>query len=145
MTMESTVPATDTTDAAGYPLDPLTGAEIVTAATVIGESEYATPTLRFVMIQLAEPAKPAALTFTSDDDVPREAFVTMYDPGAKMLYEATVDVRARLITSWTPPIPGKFPSYLVEWMTGVEEKVREDPPAGRRPCANAASPTSTWR
>lgn len=35
------------------------------------------------MIQLAEPAKPAALTFTSDDDVPREAFVTMYDPGAR--------------------------------------------------------------
>jgi len=56
MTMESTVPSTDAVDnASRYPLDPLTGAEIETAATVISDSEYATPTLKFVMIQLAEP------------------------------------------------------------------------------------------
>ena len=42
-----------------YPLDPLTGAEIETAAAVITDSEYATPTLKFVMIQLAEPDKTA--------------------------------------------------------------------------------------
>ena len=34
MTMESTVPSTDVVDnASRYPLDPLTGAEIVTLAT----------------------------------------------------------------------------------------------------------------
>ena len=61
MTMESTVLSTDAVDdATRYPLDPLTGAEIETAAAVITDSEYATPTLKFVMIQLAEPAKTAA-------------------------------------------------------------------------------------
>ena len=67
MTMESTVPSTDAVDnASRYPLDPLTGAEIETAATVISDSEYATPTLKFVMIQLAEPDKTAELTFEGD-------------------------------------------------------------------------------
>jgi len=83
MTMESTVPSTDAVDnASRYPLDPLTGAEIETAATVISDSEYATPTLKFVMIQLAEPDKTAELTFEGIVDVPRRAFVTMYDGAA---------------------------------------------------------------
>ncbi|MDT5015953.1 MAG: primary-amine oxidase, partial [Mycobacterium sp.] len=48
--MESTVPSTEAIDnTARYPLDPLAGAEIETAAAVITDSEYATPTLKFVM------------------------------------------------------------------------------------------------
>ena len=97
--------------------------EIEAAAAVITESDYATPTLKFVMISLAEPAKTAELTFTGGPEVPRQAFVTMYD--AKTIYEAVVDLDARVIDSWTP-IPGRFPSYLVEHMTGVEEKVMGD-------------------
>jgi Cu2+-containing amine oxidase len=77
------------------------------------------------MIQLAEPAKTAELTFGSAD-VPRCAFATIYDGAAKMIYEAVVDLGARVIESWKS-IPGPFPSYLVEHMTGVEETVREDP------------------
>ena len=88
-------------------------------------SEYASPTLKFVMIQLAEPAKTAELTFAGAD-VPRCAFATMYDAAAKLIYEAVVDLGASMIESWKA-IPGRFPSYLVEHMTGVEEKVREDP------------------
>jgi len=126
MTMESTVPSTDAVDnASRYPLDPLTGAEIETAATVISDSEYATPTLKFVMIQLAEPDKTAELTFEGIVDVPRRAFVTMYDGAAKLVYEAVVDLGARVIDSWKS-VPGRFPSYLVEHMTGVEEVVRID-------------------
>ena len=109
-----------------YPLDPLTGAEIEAAAAIVTDSEYCTPTLKFVMIQLAEPAKTPTLTFEGATDMPRRAFVTMYDAAAKMIYEAVVDLGARVIDSWTA-IPGRFPSYLVEHMTGVEEKVREDP------------------
>ncbi|KRD13019.1 tyramine oxidase [Mycobacterium sp. Root265] len=126
MTMDSTVLSAELTeDATRYPLDPLSGAEIEAAAAVITGSDYATPTLKFVMISLAEPAKTAALTFEGAQ-VPRQVFATMYDAAAKMIYEAVVDIDARVIESWTP-IPGRFPSYLVEHMTGVEEKVREDP------------------
>ena len=58
--------------------------------------------------------------------MPRRAFVTMYDGAAKLIYEAVVDLGARVIDSWKP-VPGRFPSYLVEHMTGVEEVVRDDP------------------
>lgn len=127
MTMEDIALSADpTVDVHHYPLDPLSGAEIEAAAAVIMASEYATATLKFVMIQLAEPAKTESLTFDDDAATPRCAFVTMYDAAAKMIYEAVVDLTARLIESWTP-VPGRFPSYLVEHMTGVEEKVREDP------------------
>ncbi|MDQ1548541.1 MAG: primary-amine oxidase, partial [Microbacteriaceae bacterium] len=127
MTMESTVPSTEAIDnTARYPLDPLTGAEIETAAAVITDSEYATPTLKFVMIQLAEPDKPSSLTFAAVAETPRRAFVTMYDAAAKLIYESVVDLGARIIDSWKA-VPGRFPSYLVEHITGVVEVVRADP------------------
>ena len=95
MTMDSTLLPAESTDATSrYPLDPLTGAEIEAAAAVITESDYATPTLKFVMIQLAEPAKTAALSFADASEVPRQAFVTMYDGAAKLIYEAVVDLDA---------------------------------------------------
>jgi len=126
MTLDSTTLSADATeDKTNYPLDPLSGAEIQSAAAIVMASEYASPTLKFVMIHLAEPAKTADLTF-SGVDVPRCAFATMYDAAAKMIYEAVVDLGASMIESWKA-IPGRFPSYLVEHMTGVEEKVREDP------------------
>ena len=127
MTMDSTALHADATDdSTRYPLDPLTGAEIESASAIITDSEYSTPTMRFVMIQLAEPDKTPELTFDGAMSVPRRAFVTLYDTAAKALYEAVVDLGARVIDSWKP-VPGRFPSYLVECMTGVEEKVREDP------------------
>jgi primary-amine oxidase len=127
MTMDSTVLGTEATgDHTRYPLDPLTGAEIEAAAAVITGSQYATATLKFVMIQLAEPAKTPELTFEGAAVLARRAFVTMYDSGEKLVYEAVVDLGARMIDSWTS-VPGRFPSYLVEHMTGVEEKVRDDP------------------
>ncbi|HVQ53452.1 MAG TPA: tyramine oxidase, partial [Mycobacterium sp.] len=127
MTMDSTMLSTpETGDAVRYPLDPLTGAEIESAARIISGSEYGTPTLKFVMIQLAEPDKTPELTFDPTVQVPRQAFVTMYDAAAKLIYEAVVDVVAGTIDTWKA-IPGRFPSYLVEHMTGVEEKVRHDP------------------
>ena len=49
----------------------MTGAEVKSAATVVMTSEYATPTVKFVMIQLAEPVKTPSLTFTGAPDTPR--------------------------------------------------------------------------
>ncbi|MDT5285670.1 MAG: primary-amine oxidase [Mycobacterium sp.] len=127
MTMDSTiVRTTGTGDSVGYPLDPLSGSEIESAARIISGSEYSSPTLKFVMIQLAESEKTPELTFDPAIPVPRRAFVTAYDAAVKMVYESVVDIVAGVIDSWKP-IPGRFPSHLVEHMTGVEEIVREDP------------------
>src|SRR6202171_4195291 len=127
MTMDSTVLRTsDTDEGVRYPLDPLTGAEIEAAASIITESEYSSPTLKFVMIQLAEPDKTPDLTFEGAAELRRRAFVTMYDAAVKLIYEAVVDIGARVVDSWVS-VPGRFPSYLVEHMTGVEEGGRAEP------------------
>src|SRR6202171_4931429 len=127
MTMDSTVLRTsDTDEGVRYPLDPLTGAEIEAAASIITESEYSSPTLKFVMIQLAEPDKTPDLTFEGAAELRRRAFVTMYGASVKWIYESVFDVGARVFGSWVS-VPGRFPSYLVEHMTGVEEVVRADP------------------
>ena len=73
------------------------------------DSEYSTPTTKFVMIQLAEPDKNPELTFEGLSDIPRRAFVTMYDAAAKMIYEAVVDLKARVIDSWKPIPAGSRP------------------------------------
>ena len=64
---------------ATHPLDPLSGAEIKKAAEVIKASEYATDTLRFVMISLEEPPKPATLRFDPLEAPARKAFAVAYD------------------------------------------------------------------
>ncbi len=46
------------------------------------------------MIQLAEPHKTPSLTFDGTLEIPRRAFVNMYDGAAKLLYEAIVDLGA---------------------------------------------------
>ena len=142
MTMEDTVLSATGEAVKRYPLDPLDGAEIQAAAAIISASEYSTPTLKFVMIHLAEPAKTADLTFDGLE-VPRCAFAVMYDGAAKLIHEAVVDIGARVIESWTA-VPGRFPSYLVEHMT-VWRRRSGRTRAGRRRCANAASPTSVSR
>lgn len=92
MTVNSNVLQSHSTDGSvAYPLDPLSGAEIEATAAIIMDSEYATPTLKFVMISLAEPAKTPTLTFEGVDGVSRRALATMYDGAAKLVYEAIVD------------------------------------------------------
>jgi len=49
--------AADATETDPLSTGPLSGAEIMAAAKVIASPEYGTPTLKFVMIQLAEPEK----------------------------------------------------------------------------------------
>ena len=107
------------TSPAAHPLDPLSATEIERAGAIVLGSDHRTDTLRFVMISLAEPAKPAGLVFDPAAPPPREAFVVAYDGAEKMVYEGIVDLGIGDIVGWTP-IPGRFPSYLAEHMEGVE-------------------------
>lgn len=109
-----------------HPLDPLTGDEVQRAAAIIGSSEHATETLRYVTISLAEPDKPANLVFDETALPPRRAFVVAYDGAQKLIHEGVVDLDLGAVVSWTP-VPGRFPSYLAEHMEGVEKVVVEDP------------------
>ncbi len=109
-----------------HPLDPLTPSEIQLASSTITSSDYATDTLRFVMISLQEPAKPAGGDFDLEPTPVRTAFVVAYDNAVKTLYEGIVDLGVPAVVSWTS-VPDRFPSYLAEHMDGCEDVIRADP------------------
>ena len=83
-----------------HPLDPLTGAEIERTAAIVQGSDHTSDTLRFVMISLAEPPKPANLVF--EETPARKAFTVAYDNAEKMIYEGVVDLDLGIVESWTP-------------------------------------------
>ncbi|MEP9385136.1 primary-amine oxidase [Nocardioides sp. KR10-350] len=109
-----------------HPLDPLSGAEIEKASAVVKADERTSETVRFVMISLAEPEKPATLVFDQAAPPARKAFVVAYDRSEKLIYEGVVDLGAGVLESWVP-VPGRFPSYLADAMESVEVEVKKDP------------------
>ncbi|MCW2798972.1 MAG: hypothetical protein JWQ70_444 [Aeromicrobium sp.] len=127
MAVETSIPHVGGAPLSGiHPLDPLTGDEIEACAAIVAASEFTTDSLRFVMISLEEPPKPADLDFDLLPEPPRKAFAVAYDGGVKMIYEGIVNLAEGEIETWTP-VPGRFPSYLAEHMETVEVVVREDP------------------
>ncbi|TVZ04576.1 primary-amine oxidase [Trebonia kvetii] len=112
--------------AAAHPLDPLSGSEVERAAAIIKASGHATETLRFVVISLEEPPKPATLAFDPLAVPARKAFAVSYDPARKLICEAVVNLDTAEVESWTP-VPGRFPAFLSDTLTEVGEIVRKDP------------------
>jgi primary-amine oxidase len=108
-----------------HPLDPLSAQEIRSAAAILRRSRDLGPALRFVMISLLEPPKPAGLDFSLGPVPDRAAFIVTYDRSEKMIYEAVVSLAQEAVLSWTP-VPDRLPSFLVEDMFGIEEIVRSD-------------------
>ncbi|UDY24805.1 primary-amine oxidase [Nocardioides sp. Kera G14] len=126
MTLDTPIAPTDSPGAAtSHPLDPLSGPEIERAAALTKADPRSTETLKFVMISLEEPAKPATLEFDPTDYPDRKAFVVAYDAAAKLITEVIVNLATGEVEGWTP-VPGRFPSYLSDAMMGVELKVKED-------------------
>jgi primary-amine oxidase len=114
------------TPAPAHPLDPLSSTEIAAASAILRAGVEFPPTMRFVMISLTEPPKPAGLDFAGLPAPDRAAFIVAYDSGARMIYEAVVSLSTSTVLSWTP-VPDRFPSFLTADLVLVEELVRADP------------------
>jgi primary-amine oxidase len=109
-----------------HPLDPLSADEIRAAAAIVRAQASFTPATRFVMISLAEPAKPAGLDFGRGPAPDRAALAITYDKAAALIHETVVSLDTGSVLS-TVPVPDRFPSYIGEDMSPVEELVRADP------------------
>ena len=109
-----------------HPLDPLSADEIRAAAAILRSQAELTPATRFVMISLAEPPKPPGLDFGRGPAPDRAALVITYDKAARLIHESVVSLTAGSVVSRVA-VPDRFPSYIVEDMSTVEDLVREDP------------------
>ena len=94
-----------------HPLDPLSWEEHFAVLEAMRASGHASPSTRYSLITLDEPAKSVVQDWKPGDSVPRRAFVILLDDGRT--YEAIIDLNAPAVTSWTE-VEGVHPTWLQE-------------------------------
>jgi primary-amine oxidase len=94
-----------------HPLDPLSWEEHFVVLDAMHGSGHVTPSTRYSLITLDEPAKSVVGDWKPGADVPRRAFVIAMDKGRT--FEAVVDLNAAAVVSWTE-IEGVQPTWLEE-------------------------------
>ena len=109
-----------------HPLDPLTAAEIRTAARVIRAAPGFPEHGKFATLVLKEPAKADVLAFAPGAPVAREAFAIILDRIHNRTFEAVVDVKASTLVSWRE-VKGVQPAVLDSEYDVMDKAVRADP------------------
>ena len=115
----------DTAAANRHPLDPLDGDEIRRATAIV--REYAgLVDLRFVSVQLAEPAKDVIEGFELGSPVDRTAELVALHPSSESAYEAVVSLEPGRVERWSR-IEGLQPAILPEEYAEVERLIKAHP------------------
>lgn len=103
---------------ASHALDPLSPAEVATAAAIVRRTHDLGAGMRFETIVLKEPEEEI-----SGD---RSAFVSTYDIATGNLFEAIVSLSDGIVTRWTPR-PGARPRIAPDEFLLAEQIVKADP------------------
>ncbi len=96
-TTEDTPAATrpeDTGTSPRHPLDPLTGAEIEAATSILKRDRHLKDSARFVYVTLREPDKDTVLSHRKGQIPDREAHIVLRERTERKTYEATVSITA---------------------------------------------------
>ncbi|GAA1821580.1 primary-amine oxidase [Nesterenkonia flava] len=110
-----------------HPLEPLAPEEITAASTAVKQHPDYHSGMRFVFIELKEPAKEDVWSYEAEGSpVVREAFVVLRDRAAQQTLEAVVDLTASAVTSLTV-IPEAQPPMTEEEFLFCEDMIRADP------------------
>jgi primary-amine oxidase len=110
--------------AAEHPLDPLSYQEMWRALEVLRDAGHMDKDTRFSELRLKEPAKRDVLAWRPGLEMARAVYAVVRQ--ADKTYEATVDLAAERVTSWTP-LTGVQPAWLGEEFKKVVDKVLEHP------------------
>ena len=110
--------------AAEHPLDPLSYQEMWRALEVLRDAGHMDKDTRFSELRLKEPAKRDVLAWRPGLEMARAVYAVVRQ--ADKTYEATVDLAAERVTSWTP-LTGVQPAWLGEEFEAVVDKVLEHP------------------
>ncbi len=130
MTTTEDTPATtspeDTGTSPRHPLDPLTGAEIEAATSILKRDRNLADSARFVYVTLREPAKETVLNHQLGQEPDREANIVLRERAERKTYEATVSITAGEVRHWAE-LPNVQPPVMLEEFLATEEAVRKDP------------------
>ena len=130
MTTTEDTPATtspeDTGTSPRHPLDPLTGAEIEAATSILKRDRDLADSARFVYVTLREPAKETVLNHQPGQIPDREANIVLRERAERKTYEATVSITTGEVRHWAE-LPNVQPPVMLEEFLATEEAVRKDP------------------
>ncbi|HKA07163.1 MAG TPA: primary-amine oxidase [Gemmataceae bacterium] len=103
-----------------HPLEPLSNQEAQLAVRLLRGAGKVTPTTRFVSVSLKEP--PKDLVHAGRADLPREAFVVLFDNGTNTAHEAVISLTQERVSSFRS-ITGVQPTMTVDEQVECEQAV----------------------
>ena len=107
-----------------HPLDPLTPEELARAVEVVRRERELGSRVRFIRVDLEEPAKPELRRRVTAAPRGRSSSFSTTTPGAD--YEGIVDLEAGGVERWTP-LDGVQPAISADEFVEAAEAVRADP------------------
>ena len=109
-----------------HPLEPLSAEEVQQAVVVLKANGKVTPTTRFVSVSLKEPPKALVHSFTGSENIPREAFVVLFDNTTNTAHEATLALGSGRILSFVSRT-GVQPTMTIDEQVECEQAVLASP------------------
>ena len=111
-----------------HPLEPLTTSEITATVNLLRSSKNLPDKIRFISVALKEPAKDVVKSYsqTGSYTPKRESFTVLYNPEAREVYEAVVNITDPAITSWKT-IKGVQPTLSIDEQMECEQAVLNSP------------------
>ncbi|GAA4685141.1 primary-amine oxidase [Frondihabitans cladoniiphilus] len=109
-----------------HPLEPLSGSELASVATILRRDRGLAPTARFVFVELAEPPKADVLAWTPGAAWERRGFAIVRESAEHKTYEAVVSLTSDSVLSYVEIVDAQ-PPITVEEFDISERLVRSDP------------------
>jgi primary-amine oxidase len=100
-----------------HPLDPFSTDELAAIRTLVTRAAQWRDSMRFTLLELLEPPKPAVLAHQPGDAVTRVAHVVLLDTADGAIYAVEADLAAAALRSWRRHDgPGQPPIILEEFL-----------------------------
>lgn len=115
-----------TRPATGHPLEPLSAEEVAATSAILTREKLVSAAVRFVSIELHEPAKRTVLGLVEGQSVDRETFVVLRDRHNRITIEAIVSLTRGEVLSWRE-VPGVQSAFTRDEFEKCEALVHADP------------------
>lgn len=109
-----------------HPLEPLAPEEIAEAVRIVRTERQLAEHVRFVSVNLHEPAKEVVIRFRAGDTWSRESFIILLDSQDGATYEAIVSLTSGHVISWRS-VPGVQPSIIPDELAECEHLLKAHP------------------
>ena len=110
-----------------HPLEPLVAEEITAAVKILRTEKELGENIRFVSVNLNEPAKEVVLHYKPGGPIVREAFIVLLDSTTGFGYEVLVSITTGQVVFWRQ-LEGLHPGFIPDELAATEVLLKAYPP-----------------